>query len=197
MEKIKVGILLSGTGSNFQALLNACQEPNFPAEIVSVGSNKLNTGGIAKARAAGLDTFVANYRESHKVERFADMFFKEKGVDLICLAGYMKILTKEFIKEWNGKILNIHPSLLPSFKGLHAQRQAFEYGVKYSGCTVHWVVPEMDAGPIIGQRIVSVVDDDTEESLSKRILVQEHILYPEALNIIASTMLGGKCRQGR
>jgi len=190
MNKIKIGVLLSGSGTNFQALANACADPNFPAEIVSVGSNKHDTGGIAKARDLGIHNWVAAYYQSYKVERFATMFFEEEGVELICLAGYMKLLTKKFIEHWNGKILNIHPALLPSFKGLHAQRQALEYGVKYAGCTVHWVIPDMDAGPIIGQRICPVVDGDTEETLSARILAEEHKLYSEALRTVALNMLG-------
>lgn len=189
MDKIKVGVLLSGSGTNFQALIDACREVNFPAEIVSVGSNKLDAYGIQRGIDEGIHNFVAPYSDPKKIEYFATMFFKEHDVDLICLSGYMKILTKDFIEYWNGKILNIHPSLLPSFKGLHAQRQALEYGVKYSGCTVHWVVPDMDAGPIVGQNICPVLYDDTEESLSRAILIEEHKLYRSVLYKVAMQML--------
>ena len=188
-KKVKVGVLVSGTGSNFQALVDACKDKNYPAEIVCVGSNKLYADGISKALDEGLASFIAPFHNRKTLEKFINERFMANGVELICLAGYMEILSVDFIKHWERRILNIHPSLLPSFKGRHAQRQALEHGVKFSGCTVHYVVSEVDAGPILGQRCCPVLEDDTEETLSNRILVEEHQLYPEVLNSIAIEIL--------
>ncbi len=188
-RRIKVGILLSGTGSNFQVLANACKRKYYNAEIVCVGSNKSDAGGIQIAIDEGLPNFVVKQKTNKAIEEAINKHFTKHGVELICLAGYMKLLSADFIKKWNGKILNIHPSLLPAFKGMHAQRDALEYGVKLTGCTVHWIIPEMDAGPIIKQQACSVFEDDTVEELTRRILIGEHLIYQEVLNNVTKEML--------
>lgn len=188
--KIRVGVLISGTGSNLQALIVASQAADFPAKIVTVGCNKLAALGLKWAETADIPYFVVQAKKQRDNERLITRKFREERVELICLAGYMKIVSTEFINEWEGKILNIHPSLLPSFKGLHAQKQALKAGVKIAGCTVHYVVSKMDAGPIVGQRSCEVFDKDHEATLSERILFEEHQLYPEALNTVALKMLG-------
>ncbi len=187
--KIRVGVLISGTGTNLKALILAAQRYSSPAEIVSIGSNKLGVPGLDLANVANIPYFVVQAKTNRNNEKLITRKFREERVDLICLAGYMKIVSTEFINEWDGRILNIHPSLLPSFKGLDAQKQALEHGVKLAGCTVHYVVPEMDAGPILGQRSCPVLDDDNVETLSERILDEEHKLYPEVLNKVAKEML--------
>ncbi len=172
---MRLGILLSGRGSNFEAIADA----GF--EIAVVISNKKDAAGLDAARRRGLTAVVVPFSPGD-----AELIrtLREHQVELVCLAGYMRLLSPEFVAAFRGRILNIHPSLLPAFPGLHAQKQALDYGVKISGCTVHWVTEEMDAGPIILQAAVPVEDLDTEETLSARILKEEHRIYPEALRLI-------------
>ena len=183
----RIAILISGRGSNMVALADAISSGSIPnAEIAVVVSDKPNAGGLELARDSGLKTAVierrGRSREEHELEIVAVL--QAHQIDLVCLAGYMRLLSPCFIAEFRGRILNIHPSLLPSFPGLDAQRQALAHGVKVSGCTVHFVDDTLDGGPIIAQRTVPVLDDDTEETLSARILEQEHKLYAEALRLV-------------
>lgn len=185
-----LGILLSGRGSNFVAIADSIDAGRIPdARIALVISNKAGAPGIATARSRGLDALVVpskgKQREEHDREVVAAL--KQTSVDLVCLAGYMRLLSPWFIQQFPQRILNIHPSLLPSFPGLEAQEQAFAYGVKLSGCTVHFVDEELDHGAIIVQKAVPVLDDDDEHTLAGRILKQEHIAYTEAIKIV----LGG------
>src|SRR5215813_8866910 len=179
----KLGILLSGRGSNFEAIADSIQDGRLKAEIAIVISHRADAPGLESARRRGLKTRLipskGRVREEHDAEVAAAL--KEAGVDFICLAGYMRLLSPEFVRAFPNRILNIHPSLLPAFPGLDAQKQALEHGVKISGCTVHLVDEELDHGPIILQRPVPVLDDDTVDTLSARILEQEHKLYPEAV----------------
>lgn len=183
-----LGILISGRGSNMEALLDAVDSGRVPARVGLVISNVATAMGIEKARARGIQTVVLDHRgstrEQHDERMFAEL--EHHGVEVVCLAGYMRLLSPTFIQRYPNRILNIHPSLLPSFPGLHAQRQAVEYGVKLSGCTVHFVDEHLDHGPIILQRTVAVEADDTEESLAARILREEHIAYPEAVGLVAA-----------
>ena len=182
-----LGILLSGRGSNFEAIARNIQSGKIPnARISIVISNKAGAGGIEAATKLGLNTAIlpskGKDRETHDREVVASL--KEHKVDLICLAGYMRLLSPWFVQQFPGRILNIHPSLLPAFTGLEAQQQAFAYGVKTSGCTVHFVDEELDHGAIIVQKTVPVLDSDDEHTLSARILEQEHLAYTEAINIV-------------
>ena len=184
----RVGILISGRGSNMIALAHAVREGRIPNTRVGVViSDNPGAAGLASAKHLGLETLVierhGRSREEHDRELIASL--QAKGVDLVCLAGYMRLLSPCFIEAFKNRILNIHPSLLPCFPGLDAQRQAIAHGVKWSGCTVHFVDETLDGGPIIAQRIVPVLDGDTEESLAARILVEEHQLYAEAVAMVA------------
>jgi phosphoribosylglycinamide formyltransferase 1 len=188
-----LGILLSGRGSNFEAIAkNVASGKIRDARIVIVISNRPAAGGIAIARDLGIETLVlpskGKAREDH--DREVVNTLQQHKVDLVCMAGYMRLLSPWFVKQFPHKILNIHPSLLPAFPGLEAQEQAFAYGVKVAGCTVHFVDEELDHGPIIVQKGVTVLDTDDEHSLAARILEQEHIAYSEAINLV----LGGKYR---
>jgi phosphoribosylglycinamide formyltransferase-1 len=185
----KLGILLSGRGSNFEAIAKNIASGKIPdARIAIVISNRADAGGLEVARKLGIETIVipskGKAREDHDREVVAAL--QQHNVDLICLAGYMRLLSPWFVKQSPRKILNIHPSLLPAFPGLEAQEQAFAYGVKVSGCTVHFVDEELDHGPIIVQKTVPVLDTDDEGSLAARILEQEHIAYSEAINLVLS-----------
>jgi phosphoribosylglycinamide formyltransferase-1 len=187
--KKRIGVLLSGRGSNFEALAESVVAGRIPgAEIALVLSNREGAAGIEKARERRIATQVIPskglQREEH--DRLVVAALQEKGVELVCLAGYMRLLSPLFVRAFPGKILNVHPSLLPSFPGLEAQRQALEHGVKVSGCTVHFVDENLDAGPIITQAVVEIRDADTAESLSARILLEEHRIYTEAVNIVLS-----------
>ena len=182
----RLGILLSGRGSNFVAIAESCRAGRLDAEIAIVISNRADVGGIDRARSMGLQTLVipskGRLREEHDGEVIAAL--KQHNVDLVCLAGYMRLLSPQFVRAFPNRILNIHPSLLPAFPGLDAQKQAFDYGVKVSGCTVHLVDEHLDHGPILVQRTVSVLDVADERSLAARILEQEHIAYTEAIRIV-------------
>lgn len=185
MSRTKVGVLISGGGSNMAALIAAAADPAYPAEIALVISNNPDAPGLDRAAQAGIETIALDHRPFGKDrqahEKLIDAKLREAGVELVCLAGYMRLMTDGFVQAWLGRQLNIHPSLLPLFKGLHPQRQALEAGVKLSGCTVHEVTLETDSGPIIGQAAVPVLPGDTEETLAARILVAEHRLYPACL----------------
>ena len=188
MAADRIGILISGRGSNMEALIDACDNQVVRADVGLVISNIESAPGLAKAHDRGIDTLFINHRGRSREEHDLDLVaaFQQQGVGLICLAGYMRLLSTELINAFKDKILNIHPSLLPAFPGLDAQRQALEYGAKVSGCTVHLVDEELDHGPIILQRTVEVLEDDTVETLSARILEQEHIAYPEAVSRVLS-----------
>jgi len=190
-RRARIGILISGRGSNMIALADAVRDKRIPnAEIAIVISDQPNCAGLAKAAERGIETLViergARRREDHDREIVTAL--GTKNVDLVCLAGYMRKLSPEFIAAYRGRILNIHPSLLPAFPGLEAQRQAFEHGVKVSGCTVHFVDETLDGGPVIAQHTVPVCETDTVESLSARILAEEHKLYPEAVSAVLTQL---------
>jgi len=183
----RIGVLLSGRGSNFEALADSVVSGKIPnAEIALVLSNREAAAGIERAKSRGLATRVIPSRglEREAYDRLVVAALNETRVDLICLAGYMRLLSPYFVAAFPQKILNIHPSLLPSFPGLEAQRQALDYGVKFAGCTVHFVDENLDAGPIIVQSVVPVEDRDTEETLSARILKEEHRIYSEAVKLV-------------
>jgi phosphoribosylglycinamide formyltransferase-1 len=199
--KRRVAILISGRGSNMAALIDAAKVADFPAKIVAVISNRADAAGLEKAAASGIATVVIESKPFGKdragFEAVLQRALDEHKVELICLGGFMRLFTAEFVQRWYGKMLNIHPSLLPSFPGLDPHGQALQAGVKISGATVHFVIPEADAGPIIMQGAVMVADDDTSETLSQRILGIEHRIYPEALRLLASGKLrleGGLCK---
>jgi len=184
----RLGILISGRGSNLLAIAEAIARKDFSAEIAVVISNRTDAPGIAAARERGLHAIALASkgleREAYDRQLIAEL--RKSQVDLVCLAGYMRILSGHFIREFRQRILNIHPSLLPAFPGLDAQHQAWEHGVKFSGCTAHFVEEGLDSGPIISQSVVPVLADDTAESLSDRILKEEHRIYPEAIDLVLS-----------
>lgn len=186
---MRLAVLLSGRGSNFQAIHEAVRGGALDAEIVCVISNRPDAPGIARAREYGYDAHVIGHKafaNRAKHEEEVLRVLQIANPDYIALAGYMRLLGASFVERWRGRILNIHPSLLPSFPGVDAQAQALAYGVKVSGCTVHFVDEHLDAGPILAQRVVEVRDDDTEETLAARILVEEHVAYVEALQKLAT-----------
>jgi len=191
--KRRVAILISGRGSNMAALIEAARQKDFPAEIAVVVSNRAGAGGLEKAKASGIPTVVIESKPFGKDRAAFDQALEavlgNYRVELICLAGFMRLFAAEFVQRWYGKMLNIHPSLLPSFPGLDPHGQALNAGVKISGATVHFVIPETDAGPIVMQGAVAVRDDDTAETLSARILEVEHRIYPQALLLLASGRL--------
>ena len=185
----RVGILISGRGSNMTSLVAAAKDPAFPAEIGLVLSNRMDAAGLGRASEAGIPTAIVDHRQHGSRAEFdasMEALFVGEGIDLVCLAGFMRILSEGFVSRWEGRMLNIHPSLLPAFKGLHPHRQALEAGVRLHGCTVHFVVPELDAGPTIVQATVPVEPDDTEATLAARVLEAEHRLYPKGLALVAS-----------
>jgi phosphoribosylglycinamide formyltransferase-1 len=188
--KRRVAILISGRGSNMTALVEAAKAHDFPAEIVVVISNKADAGGLAKARDIGVPAVAIESKPFGKdragFEARLQSALDEHRVDLICLGGFMRLFTAAFVQRWHGHMLNIHPSLLPSFPGLDPHGQALCAGVKISGATVHFVIPETDAGPIVMQGAVAVRDDDTPETLAARVLEIEHRIYPDALRLVAS-----------
>jgi phosphoribosylglycinamide formyltransferase-1 len=188
--KRRVAILISGRGSNMVALIEAAKARDFPAEIVVVISNRADAGGLVKASESGVATVIIESKPFGKdraaFEAALQSALDQRKVELICLGGFMRLLTAEFVQRWYGRMLNIHPSLLPSFPGLEPQGQALAAGVKISGATVHFVIPETDAGPILMQGAVAVRDDDTADTLAARILEVEHRIYPDALRLVAS-----------
>jgi phosphoribosylglycinamide formyltransferase 1 len=189
MAKKRVAVLISGRGSNMTALIEAAKAPDYPAEITLVVSNQPEALGLAHARQQGVATAIIDHRvfgeDCQAFERALDAELQTHRIDLVCLAGFMRLLTPWFVRRWNGRMLNIHPALLPQFKGLHTHRRALAAGVKRHGATVHFVVPEMDSGPIVVQESVPVVEGDTEETLAKRVLEVEHRIYPQALRLLA------------
>jgi len=183
-KTFRLGILISGRGSNMVALIDAAQAGMIPnAEVAVVISDQATAAGLEKAQARGIESVVIERRGRSREEHDREIMvaLRDRNVDLICLAGYMRILSNEFIEGFRGRVLNIHPSLLPSFPGLGPQKQALDKGMNFSGCTVHFVDETLDGGPIIAQRVVPVLEGDTVETLSARILEQEHQLYPEAV----------------
>ena len=187
-RRLRAGVLISGRGSNLQALIDACAHPEFPAEIACVISNVAGVEGLRRAERAGIPSHILAHGGSARREMFdaaADEILERANVGSICLAGFMRILSDPFVEEWKGRLINIHPSLLPAFKGLDVHRRVLESGVRISGCTVHYVVPELDSGPIIAQAAVPVLPQDTEQTLAARTLAAEHRLYPLALKLVA------------
>lgn len=184
MKKYRVAVLISGNGSNLQALIDAASNPDYPAQIVLVISNKAEVFGLTRAKNAGIPAQVIGHKDYPTRGDFdaaIHVLLVEYGVELVCLAGFMRILSADFVEKWRGRMLNIHPSLLPDFKGGNAVRDALAAGAKESGCTVHLVTEEMDAGEVIAQARVPILADDTEEKLHQRIHSQEHLLYVHAL----------------
>ena len=191
---LKLAILISGRGSNMEYILKSVRKKNIPIEPTVVISNNPNAKGLAIARKLGLSTEIVesnglkggNWEYDSKIVDILKKYKVTPQNGLICLAGFMRIISPEFIRQYKGRIMNIHPAILPSFPGLHSQRQAFEYGVKYSGCTVHFVDEGMDTGPIILQSVIKIEDNDTEDTITKKILRQEHKIYPEAVKLFAN-----------
>lgn len=187
--RARTAILISGRGSNMGALIAASADPAFPAEIVLVISNVETAEGLSHAAKAGIATKVIPHKPFASREAFdaaIDAALTEAGIEVVCLAGFMQILSDGFARKWEGRLLNIHPSLLPAYKGVHVHERVIEAGERFSGCTVHFVVPELDAGPIVAQTQVPVMPGDTPETLAARILVEEHKLYPAALKMLAA-----------
>lgn len=184
----RTAVLVSGGGSNMAALIAAAREPAFPAEIVRVICNRPDAGALAKAEDAGVETVVIDHRSYSDRPTFdaaVDAALVAADTEIVCLAGFMRLLTPGFVERWRDRMINIHPSLLPSFKGLHTHARALEAGVRLHGCTSHFVRAEMDVGPIIVQAAVPVLDDDTPDSLAARVLMAEHVIYPRALALVA------------
>lgn len=189
MTRTKVGVLISGRGSNLQALLDAAADPVYPAEIALVIANRPGATGLDRARTAGIAAQIIDhtaFADRQDFEAALNEALRAAGCEVICLAGFMRVLSATFVSGWSNRMLNIHPSLLPAFKGLDVQRRAIDAGCTLAGCTVHIVTPELDDGPILAQAAVPVLPADTEETLSARILEQEHRLYPAALAWLAS-----------
>ncbi len=188
MARLRTAVLISWRGSNLRALIAACAAPDFPAEIVAVIANRADAGGLAHAAAAGIASRVVPHRDYPSREAFdaaLDAALRQAGAELVCLAGFMRLLTAPFVEAWRDRMINIHPSLLPAFPGLRTHERALEAGVRFSGCTVHYVRPEMDLGPIILQAAVPVLPRDDAERLAARILAAEHRAYPLALRLVA------------
>lgn len=200
MTRKRVAILISGRGSNMAALIAAAQAPGYPAEIALVLSNVPDAAGLARAKEAGIATTVVDHKAFGKdrvaFEAALQKVLETNRIALICLGGFMRLFTAAFVQRWHGRMLNIHPSLLPSFPGLDPHGQALRAGVKISGATVHFVIPETDAGPIVAQGAVAVHDDDTAETLAARVLGVEHRIYPLALRLLAEDrvrLIEGRC----
>jgi phosphoribosylglycinamide formyltransferase-1 len=200
MAKKRVAVLISGRGSNMASLIEAAKERSYPAEIALVVSNRPEAAGLARAAADAIPTAVVDHRPHGKdraaFERALQAVLDDHRVELVCLGGFMRLLTPAFVLRWQGRMLNIHPTLLPAFPGLDPHGQALKAGVRISGATVHFVVPQADAGPIIAQAAVPVRDDDTAETLAARVLEVEHRVYPLALRLLAEgrvKMIGGRC----
>ncbi|MFL2919146.1 MAG: phosphoribosylglycinamide formyltransferase [Thalassobaculaceae bacterium] len=192
-NRIKVGILISGNGTNLQAIIDASQQDSFPAEIAIVISNNPSAYGLKRATSADIPTKVIDHKLFDQREDFdtaVSLELRKADCELICLAGFMRILSEQFVNNWPMRIINIHPSLLPSFKGRNVQKQAIDAEVRIAGCTVHFVISELDAGPIIAQAAIPVLKQDTPASLSARILQQENHIYPLALELIAKKIQG-------
>jgi len=189
MTKKRVAVLISGRGSNMTALIEAAGAPDYPAEIVLVASNRPQAAGLSHAREAGIPTALVDHTafggDRQAFEQALDATLEAHRIEIVCLAGFMRLLSPWFVSRWSGRLLNIHPALLPQFKGLHTHRRALEAGVTRHGATVHFVVPQMDSGPIVVQESVPVIAGDTEETLAARVLEVEHRIYPQALRLVA------------
>ncbi|GJL87661.1 MAG: phosphoribosylglycinamide formyltransferase [Minwuia thermotolerans] len=188
MARLKLGVLISGRGSNLQALIDAAADPAFPAEIAVVISNIADVQGLQRAADAGIETCVIDHKAHDGRAAFESALteaLEARQVRLVCLAGFMRLLTKGFVDHWRDRIINIHPSLLPAFKGLNTHERVLDYGVKFTGCTVHFVRAEMDDGPIIVQGVVPVISSDTPDGLAARVLQVEHRIYPLAVRLVA------------
>ncbi len=193
MAKARIAVLISGRGTNLQALIDACADPDYPGEIALVISNRPKAAGLERAGKAGIPREVIDHKDFDNREDFEaalNQALRSAKIDYICLAGFMRVLTHGFASDWRGRLINIHPSLLPSFEGLHVHERMIEAGVKIAGCTVHFVSAEVDNGPIIGQAAVPVLPGDDADSLAARILEQEHRLYPACLRLL----IEGKAR---
>ena len=190
MARKKIAILISGRGSNMSALIDAAKDPNYPAEIVLVVSNRPDAGGLQLAAENGIATAIVDHKlygkDREGFEQALQTTLEQHRIDIVCLAGFMRLLTGSFVSSWTNRMLNIHPALLPAFKGLDTHRRAIEARAEHHGATVHFVVPEMDSGPIIAQGAVPVLPDDTEDKLAKRVLAIEHRIYPLALKLVAA-----------
>jgi phosphoribosylglycinamide formyltransferase-1 len=187
----RIGVLISGRGSNMVSLIEAAKAPDYPAVVAVVVANRPEAAGLERARAAGIETVVIDHKAYSSREGFEqalDAALAERSLDLICLAGFMRVLTPWFVARWAGRVLNIHPSLLPLFRGTRTHERALAAGVLVHGCTVHFVVADLDAGPILAQAAVPVVPGDTAESLADRVLAQEHVLYPRGVRMVCSGM---------
>jgi phosphoribosylglycinamide formyltransferase-1 len=200
MSRKRVAILISGRGSNMAALIEAAKDKDYPAEIVLVLSNRPDAAGLDVARANGIQTYVIDHKVFGKDRAAFDAAMQavlmEHRIDIVCLAGFMRLLTPSFVEAWRGRMINIHPALLPAFKGLDTHARVLQAGVKMHGATVHFVVPEMDSGPIIAQGAVAVRDDDSEQTLAARVLAVEHRIYPLALKLVADNHVhieNGRC----
>jgi len=200
MAKRRVAILISGRGSNMAALLAAARSKDFPAEIALVLSNRPAAKGLAAAREAGLATAIVDHtrfgQDREAFERALQAELEKQQIDILCLAGFMRLLTPWLVSRWHGRMLNIHPALLPAFKGLDTHARALAAGVKIHGATVHFVIPEMDSGPVIAQGALAVRDDDTPDTLAARVLALEHRIYPAALRLVAEErvrVVDGRC----
>ena len=200
MSRKRVAVLISGRGSNMAALIEAAKDRNYPAQIVLVASNRPDAGGLAVARAAGIATEVVDHsvfgKDRTAFERALQTVLERHRIDLVCLAGFMRLLTPAFVSRWPERLLNIHPALLPAFKGLDTHNRALAAKAKMHGATVHFVVAEMDSGPIIAQGAVAVRDDDSEATLAARVLTVEHRIYPLALRLVAEgrvRVVDGRC----
>ena len=192
MKKLTLGVLASGRGSNLQSIIDACADGRINAQVAAVISDNQDAYALARAEKHGIAAYYVNpaaYPDKAAFESRIVELLQQHQVELVCLAGYMRLVGKTMLNAYPLRMMNIHPALLPAFPGLHAQRQALEYGVKMSGCTVHFVDQGMDTGPIILQAAVPVFDDDTEDSLAARILTQEHIIYPQAIGLFAAGRL--------
>ena len=192
MKKIKVAVLISGMGSNLNALIEACKNVEFPAEISLVISNKKDAFGLSIAKNNNIKTIFIDHKLFKNRKDFDFELSKniaENNCELVCLAGFMRILSADFVRKWRGRLINIHPSLLPAFKGDNAVLDALNYGVKYSGCTTHYVSEEVDSGEIIDQEVVQILKSDTKSILASRILEKEHILYPRSLKIVCEKII--------
>lgn len=195
---IRIGVLISGRGSNLQAILDACRDGRIDGQVVVVISDQADAYGLKRAEAAGVEAFFLDPAASPTRTAYSAALARElqaRNVDLVCLAGFMRLVRKPLLEAFPWRIMNIHPSLLPSFPGLHAQEQALKYGVKVSGCTVHFVTEGMDEGPIICQAAVPVLEGDTPETLAERILVEEHRIYPQAIQLFAEGRLSVEGRR--
>ncbi len=192
MTRKRTAVLISGRGSNMAALVKAAQREDFPAKIDLVLSNKEDAAGLDFAASHGVPTRVLShkgYADRQAFDEALDGVLREEGIEIVCLAGFMRLLTPWLVTQWQDRMINVHPSILPSFKGLHTHERALEMGVRVHGCTVHFVRAEMDAGPIILQAVVPIEADDTPDTLAARVLTQEHIIYPKGLELLAAGRL--------